>query len=130
MRKIDKVEDVFLKATPTKTRTCLKEFRTDATIRANRLCYLTDICTSDFTKSGYRVNGTDPLSQKSIRSELGKLTAPKIGTQNFLSGDPMPIDRGQSLNSLLISTSNQHPVRRLKVINSRTFSKKFRVRQH
>ena len=98
---VNQIEDVLLEATAAKSRAGLEKLGADAAVSADRIGHLAHVGTGGLTEGGDAVDRADPLRQKSIRSELAELAAPKIGAQNFLRSHPVAVDPRQRLNRFL-----------------------------
>ena len=127
---IHQIEDVFLKTTAPKSRTCVEKFWSNPAIGADRFRYLTHIRTGGLTQGCNGVNRANSLRQKSISGELGQLATPQIGAENLFFWHPLAVNLRQGINRLSIVTTDQHTIRIGKIANRRPLCQKFRIRQH
>ena len=83
---IHQIEDVLLETAATETGPGVEEFRANATVGADGPSHLAHICPTGFAEGGNGVDRADALGQEGIGRELGELTAPEVGAQDFSWG--------------------------------------------
>ena len=127
---IHKIENVFLKTAAPEPRPGTEELGTDAAVRSNRSSHFPNIGATRLAERCNRVDRTDPLSQKSIRSELGQFTAPQVCSQDSLCRHPVAVDPCQGVDGLGIIPSDQDPIRSLQISDRRAFCKELGIGQH
>ncbi len=118
---VDEVEDVFLKTGSPETNRGFEELRADPAIGADGVGHLVDIGFGGFAEGGDRIDGGDPLGQKGVGRELGKLGGPEVGGQNLLLRHPGRVDIDELLDRGLafgrLVATDQDPVRIFEILD-------------
>lgn len=140
--KVHQVEDVLLEARSTESlvvRDCpsriarrthnrrLQELGADSRVLADSVSDLVNGSTGGLADGGQGVDGRDSLGEHSVGSELGELGRPEADGEDSLLGDPVGVDVGEGLASVLarlaLERTDQNTVRGEQVIDGGTLGK-------